>query len=402
MTQKENTGISSELQTVLLDEHNFLKTLVQECLQQLLKSEFDRHINAAPHERSSERRGLRNGSYYRSLKTRVGSIELNVCRDREGRFRTELFRRYQRSEQAFLLSMIEMYIQGVSTRKVSHIVETLCGMTVSKSQVSELSKSLDTQLHTWRNRQLTELYPYLVVDARYEKIRTAKGVVSRAVMIVIGISEHGHRSVLSVELGDSENETTWSDVFNKLKARGLKGVEYVVSDDHQGLVNALERHLQGVVWQRCQVHFIRNFISKMKRRRDIKTFLPLLKDIYAASSYQEALRRKQILLTQLETANRDAATWLDEELESTLSVYHLPAEHRRKMKSTNMLERLNQELKRRSRVIRIFPNEASCIRLIGTLCQETSEAWETGKRYFIFDKEQKEIIKKRLPRKRAA
>lgn len=402
MTQKQNNSISSELQTVLLDEHTFLKTLVQECLQQLLKSEFDKHINAAPHERSSERRGLRNGTYYRSLKTRVGCIELNVCRDREGHFHTELFRRYQRSEQAFLLSMIEMYIQGVSTRKVSNIVETLCGITVSKSQVSELSKSLDSQLHTWRNRQLTEVYPYLVVDARYEKIRTSKGVVSHAVMIVIGISEHGHRSVLSVELGDSENESTWSDVFNKLKARGLKGVEYVVSDDHQGLVNALERHFQGVVWQRCQVHFIRNFIRKMKRRRDIKTFLPLLKDVFLASSYQEAQRRKQILLTQLEGNDNDIVTWLDEEIESTLSVYHLPAEHRRKMKSTNMLERHNEELKRRSRVIRIFPNEASCIRLMATLCQETSEAWETGKRYLIFDKEQKVIIKKRLPRKRAA
>jgi transposase-like protein len=365
-------------------------------------TQFDRHINAAPHERSSERRGLRNGSYYRSLKTRVGSIELNVCRDREGRFRTELFRRYQRSEQAFLLSMIEMYIQGVSTRKVSNIVETLCGITVSKSQVSELSKSLDTQLHTWRNRQLTERYPYLVVDARYEKIRTAKGVVSHAVMIVIGISEHGHRSVLSVELGDSENEATWSDVFNKLKARGIKGVEYVVSDDHQGLVNALERHFQGVVWQRCQVHFIANFIRKLKRRRDIKIFLPLLKDIFTASSYQEAQRRKQILLSQLEKDNNDAAHWLDEEIESTLSVYHLPAEHRRKMKSTNMLERYNQELKRRSRVIRIFPNETSCLRLMGTLCQETSEAWETGKRYLIFDKEQKEIINYQRPQKQAA
>jgi transposase-like protein len=402
MTQKQNNSISEELQTVLLDEHNFLKTLVQECLQQLLKSEFDRHINAAPHERSSERRGLRNGSYYRSFKTRVGSIELNVCRDREGCFRTELFRRYQRSEQAFLLSMIEMYIQGVSTRKVTNIVETLCGITVSKSQVSELSKSLDSQLHSWRNRQLTEVYPYLVVDARYEKIRTSKGVVSHAVMIVIGISEHGHRSVLSVELGDSENEATWGDVFNKLKARGLKGVEYVVSDDHKGLVNALERHFQGVAWQRCQVHFAANFIKKMKRRRDIKIFLPLLRDIFLASNYQEAQRRKQILLTQLENENKDAAQWLDEEIEATLSVFHLPAEHRRKMKSTNMLERYNEELKRRSRVIRIFPNEASCIRLIGTLCQETSEAWETGKRYLIFDKEQKEVIKKRLPRKQAA
>ncbi|RMD66011.1 IS256 family transposase [Candidatus Pacearchaeota archaeon] len=387
MTQKKDSGLCDQVQPVLLDGQNFLKTLVQQCLQQMLQSEFDNFIRAKRYERSSLRRGVRNGHYIRRLRTRVGSLELRVCRDRKGEFQTELFRRYQRSEQAFLLSLLEMYLQGVSTRKVGKIVETLCGLSISKSQVSELTKRLDAQLHRWRNRKLTDCYPYLIVDARYEKVRTSQGVISRAVMIVIGISASGHRSVLSVEGGDSENESSWSEVFKKLKARGLQGVVYVVSDDHGGLVGALGRYFQGVRWQRCQVHFIRNFISKLSRR-DAKSYLPLLKDIFSASSDQEAQRRRHSLVEHLQSKHAALAAWLDENIESCLTVNHLPIEHRRKMKSTNMLERLNEELRRRSRVIRIFPNETSCLRMTTALCQETSEAWETGKRYLRFDKEQ--------------
>ena len=267
MTHKKGTTLSDKLQTALLDERTFLTGIVHGCLQELIKSEFDLFINAQPHERSSERRGVRNGSYTRTFKTRVGALELTIYRDRQGEFQTEFFHRYQRSEQAFMASMLEMYLQGVSTRKVSKIIETLCGSTVSKSQVSELSKSLDNQLETWRNQKITDNYPYLIVDARYEKIRTEQGVISQAVMIVVGISESGHRSVLSVEMGNSENESTWSDIFKKLRERGLQGIKYVVSDDNKGLVAALNRNYQGVAWQRCQVHFIRNFMMKLSRDR---------------------------------------------------------------------------------------------------------------------------------------
>jgi len=360
---------------------------VHGCLQELIKSEFNHFIKAQPHERSPERRGIRNGSYTRTLKTRIGTMDLTIYRDRQSEFQTEFFHRHQRSEQAFMASMLEMYLQGVSTRKVSKIVETLCGTTVSKSQVSELSKRLDKQLETWRNRQITDNYPYLIIDARYEKIRTERGVISQAVMIVVGVSDCGHRSVLSVEMGNSENESAWSDVFKKLKARGLQGLKYVVSDDNKGLVAALARNYQGVVWQRCQVHFIRNFMTKLSRR-DLNLYVPLLKDIFAASDYQEALRRKHLLIDRLEEKYQPVADWIDENIESCLTVFHLPADHRRKMKSTNMLERLNQELKRRSRFIRIFTNTASCQRLMSYLCQETSEMWETGKRYLTFEKEQ--------------
>lgn len=390
MTQQQNTQLLAEVQKVLLDDQDFLRSLLKQCLQTILQAEFDRHINAAPHERSEERQGYRNGSYTRSVNTRVGTIELKVCRDREGKFQTELFKRYQRSERALVSTMVEIYVQGVSTRKVSKVVEELCGNEVSKSQISVLCKELDEQLEAWRNRRLEDEYPYLVIDARYEKIRTHLGVVSKAVMIIIGISTSGRREILAIEIGNSENEVMWGDVFKKLKERGLRGLMYAVSDDHKGLTRALDRHFQGVLWQRCQVHFIRNFLKKMKWK-DTEKYLELLKDVFAATTRKEAMRRKNDLVVQLEENHADVAEWLDENIEFCFSVYALPPEHRRRMKSTNMIERLNKELKRRSRVIGIFPNDPACIRVLGSICQEISEEWENGKKYLNMDVEYEEI-----------
>jgi transposase-like protein len=387
MTQHKDTSIIKEFQKVLLDDKDFLKNLLSDSLQSMLQAEFDHFIKAGPYERKKDRRGYRNGSYSRMIKTRVGHLELEVCRDRDGLFQTELFRRYQRSEQALVLSMTEMYLNGVSTRKVSKIVDELCGHGISKSHISMITSDIDKNLNLWRRRRLDKKYPYLIIDARYEKIRSNGKIVSKAVMIVIGVSEHGHREVLSVDIGDSENEVDWGQIFKRLKERGLEGVCYVVSDDHSGLVNALQRYFQGVSWQRCQVHFLRNFVSKTSGR-DAKKYLPLLKDIFSATCKADAISRKKQLVEILEPEKPEISEWIDEELESCLSVYDLPGSHRRKMKSTNMLERLNQELKRRSRVIRIFPNESSCIRVLGTLCMEQSEEWETGRKYLNMDQDQ--------------
>ena len=384
MVKTKDMGIVKEIQKVLLDDADFLRVLVQENLQQILKSEFEGFIQAYPYERSEDRQGYRNGSYSRRIKTRVGTIELEVIRDREGNFSTELFRRYQRNEQAFVLSMIEMYIQGVSTRKVRKVVETLCGTEVSKSLVSSLAKGLDENITRWRKRKLQKQYPYLVVDARYEDIRKEGVVMSQAVLIVVGISESGHREILSVDIGNSENEHEWSGVFQRLKSRGLSGVQYVVSDNHQGLVNALKREFQGAGWQRCQVHFMRNFMSKFSRKNS-KEYVLKLKDIFSAPDIEQARERKENLVKELEGIKPQIAEWLDMDIESCYTVYSLPSEHRKRMRSTNMVERFNQELLRRSRVIRIFPNADSCIRLFGTMCMEQSEQWQTGQIYLNMD-----------------
>jgi transposase-like protein len=379
-TESKDKGLVKELQKVLLDDADFLRVLVQDNLQKIIETEFMNYIQAAPYERTKTRQAYRNGSYSRKLKTRVGTIELEVIRDREGNFSTELFKRYQRNEQAFVLSMVEMYLQGVSTRKVKKVVETLCGSSVSKSLVSNLSKELDENIKKWRNRRLTKNYPYLVIDARYEDIREQGIVSSKAVLLVIGISETGHREILTMEIGDSENEQEWSRVFKNLKSRGLKGVYYTVSDDHQGLVKALKREFQGTSWQRCQVHFTRNFMTNLGKKES-KKYIHKLRDIFAAPDIEQARERKERLVEELEIKRPRLSDWLDGEIESCFTVYSLPEEHRKRMRSTNMIERFNQELLRRSRVIRIFPDESSCIRLFGSMCIEQSEKWQTGCRY---------------------
>ena len=378
--KSKDNGLVKEIQKVLLDDSDFLRLMVQKNLQKILESEFENYLQARPYERTSQRKGYRNGSYPRKLKTRVGTIELDVVRDREGNFSTELFRRYQRNEQAFVLSMIEMYLQGVSTRKVKHIVEELCGTNVSRSTVSNLTKSLEENVTQWRTRELKGNYPYLVIDARYEDVRENGVVVSKAVLIVIGITESGKREILAVEMGNSEDEQEWSRVFQGLKGRGLKGVVYAVSDAHKGLVGALKREFQGAGWQRCQVHFMRNFMSKLSPK-ERKEYVPKLKDVFSAPEITQARERKNRLVAELETNRARLANWMDEEIESCFTVYTLPAAHRKRMRSTNMIERLNQELLRRSRVIRIFPNESSCLRLFGSMCMEQSEQWKTGRMY---------------------
>lgn len=385
MAQEKVTSQEAETQDILLNTPSFLHGLLQTALQQMLHREFDSFINAKPYERTGSRQGYRNGSYSRGLKTRVGRLELQVCRDREGHFQSAIFERYQRNEQALTLALVEMYLQGVSTRKVTRIVEELCGINISKSQVSTLAANLDEALAVWRQRPLEKDYRYLMIDARYEHIRIAgQGVVSQAFLIVVGIAESGHREILAVEVGDSENEVSWGELFTNLKSRGLQHIDYVVSDEHAGLVKAVQRHFQGSKWQWCQVHFMRNFLKKLGRKKN-QNVVDMLKKVLTADDIDEARAKKEALLEQLDEINKNAAEWVDENIEKCFSVFQLPKKHRKKMKSTNMLERFNEELKRRSRVVRIFPNQEACMRLLGTMSMEQSEQWATGKRYLIFD-----------------
>jgi len=380
MARYQDNKSKASVQQVLLDDPGFLQGIVGEVLQRLLDSEITAHVGATPYERSGDRKGYRNGSYPRTLKTRVGRIELSVPRDREGTFQPSLFARYQRSEKALLLALMEMTLEGVSTRKVAAITEALCGTSFSKSLVSSLAADLDDRLEAWRNRRLDGEWPYLFVDALYQKVRHDGRVVSMALLVVVGVNGDGYRSVLAVEVAHSENEADYDDLFRALCGRGLRGVQMVVSDDHQGLKSALIRNFPGVAWQRCQVHFARNLLMKL-RRRDRGWVMAALRDVFNAPDRAAAEFRLRGLVERLRSPYPDLADYLEEEAPETLSVFDYPEAHRRRLRTTNGLERLNQELRRRMRVIRIFPHRWSCLRLSAALCQEHDEEWMTGKRY---------------------
>ncbi len=351
-----------------------LRRLVQVVVQGALEAEITEFLGAEPNERTPERRGYRNGHQPRTFTTRVGKLELMVPRDREGRFQTELFERYQRSEKALVLALMEMYVQGVSTRKVKKITEELCGLEISKSQVSELAKGLDEQVEGWRSRLIDERYPYLIIDALFEKVRHGAHVESDAVMVVTGVREDGYRQHLGVWAGNTESEQTWLEVFSDLRERGLEGVRYVVSDKHRGIEAAVARHFQGAVWQRCQVHFVRNVCGKV-RRKDRQWAMSVLKEVTDAPTLQQAREGLGKAVKELSGRHPDVAQMLEAEGEEMLGVYALPAEHRRRMRSTNMLERWFEEIRRRTRVVRIFPNRASAVRLIGAHSMEANEEW---------------------------
>ncbi|MEJ7632281.1 MAG: IS256 family transposase [Rubrobacteraceae bacterium] len=369
-------------QGILLDDPGFLKGVVERVVQDLLEAEMTEHVGAAPYERSVARTGQRNGHKPRALRTRVGTLNLAVPQDREGTFSTRLFSRYQRNEKALCLALMEMYVEGVSTRKVKEVTEALCGTSFSKSLVSSLAGSLDAELEAWRSRPLeAKAYPYLLVDARYEKARVDGRVVSQGVLIVSAVREDGLREILGVEVADTESEATYQELFRSLKRRGLSGVELVVSDDHRGLKAAIERHFQGASWQRCQVHYARNLLG-MVGHANRKELAADLRAIFAAPAREQALQiASSVAEKWREKGNEKVACHIEEHVEECLACLCFPESHRRRIRTTNGLERFNQELKRRTRVVRIFPNREACLRLVTALAVEQSEEWVTGRRY---------------------
>jgi putative transposase len=380
---KDHRKVSAEIaQGILLEDPDFLREIVERVLQEMLEAEITEHIGAAPYERSVTRTGHRNGHKPRTLRTRVGTLNLLVPQDREGTFSTRLFSRYQRNEKALVLALMQMYVEGVSTRKVKEITEELCGTSFSKSLVSSLAGSLDSELEAWRMRRLeAKAYPYVFVDARYEKVRVDHKVVSQGVLIVSAVRDDGMREILGVEVADTESEATYHDLFRSLKRRGLSGVQLVISDDHEGLKAAIARHFQGASHQRCQVHYARNLLGMVgyARRKELASDL---RAIFAAPSRKQALTiASSVAERWRQKGNEKVAEHIEEHIEECLSCLAFPESHRRRIRTTNGLERLNQEIKRRTRVVRIFPNEKSCLRLVTALAVEQSEEWITGRRY---------------------
>lgn len=364
------TGIKA----VLADDKEFLKPLIQAALQEILEAEMSEALGAGKSERNETRLGYRSGYYTRSLITRIGKLELKVPQDRQGRFSTELFERYQRSEKALVAALAEMYVQGVSTRKVKQITEELVGHSFSASSISQINKSLDTGLKAFCERRLKEAFPYLILDARYEKIREAGVIASHAVLIAIGVDWEGRRQVLSVELANRESASSWKEFLQALKARGLHGVEFVVSDDHPGLKKAVAEVLSAAFWQRCYVHFLRNALDYVPRRINDDCLLEL-RWMYDRRDLSEVKRDLATWLAKWSGKYPKLTSWVEENIEETLTYFRLPLAHRKHMKSTNMLERLNEEIRRRTYVVRIFPNAGSCLRLVRALCVEIHEAW---------------------------
>lgn len=347
MTRKKAMTVTVDWKAQMLSDPDFLRPLVQSVVQQVLEAEMTEALGAEKSERTEGRQGYRSGYYRRTLISRVGKLELRVPQDRQGRFSTEVFERYQRSEKALVCALMEMYVAGVSTRKVKAVAEELCGQEFSASTISRLNQGLDAQLDAFANRPLEQDYPYVILDARYERVREEGTVQSRAVLVALGINWEGRREVLAVELANRESTSSWKDFLQRLKQRGLRGVEMVVSDDHAGLKRAIRETFTEAAWQRCYVHFLRNALDYLPRRGG-DDCLTELRWLYDRRDLEEARRDLAAWLKKWQGKYGKLCDWVEANIEETLSFYRLPQAHHKHLKSTNMLERLNQELKRRT------------------------------------------------------
>lgn len=367
----------------LFTQDNALARLVEKVVNVILKMQFEEQLGAKRYERTVKRRAYRNGTRLRKMTTRVGQLTLQVPQTRNGHFSTDLFSRYQRSEQAFVLALMEMVINGVSTRKVAAVTRELCGVDFSRSTVSRLCEQLDPIVTAWNERPLgNEVYPFLIVDALVIRCRENGQVRPISALIATGIRASGEREVLGLQLGDSESESTWTAFFQWLKGRGLRGVDLVVSDDHGGLVRAVRTHFQGIPWQRCQTHFMRNITDATPKalRTELKARLRAV--LEAPDMAMARMLRDKVVAEFADKAPR-AMKVLEDGFDDATTVMALPESVRRRTRTTNMVERLNEEIRRRERVIRIFPNRESAIRLLGALLIELDEKWRTERRLYL-------------------
>ena len=369
-----NITLNQEEILLLLAENReeTFRKLLEESLNRILKAESAVQLGAGRYERTDGRTDSRNGVRERPLQTRIGRIVLQVPRHRNQPFRTMIFDNYSRSEAALIASMAEMVVNGVSTRKVSTVMETLCGSSFSKSTVSEVCKDLDKDVQAFRNRPLTEEYPFLMVDATYFKVRENHRITSKALMIALGTTREGKREILGFGVYPSEATSTWLDFFSSLKKRGLHGLCLITSDAHEGLRIAMDKAFPEVPWQRCQTHFSRNVLDHAPKQYQTAIHDELLK-MYHCKTIEDARKRRDAIIAEYSSVAEKAMQCLDEGFESVMSVLVFPESMRRFFRTSNHLERLNKELKRRSNVIGVFPNEASLLRLMGSVLLEQNE-----------------------------
>jgi transposase-like protein len=371
--QMQSNELSEAVQLLADNGFEGMANAMQILFNEAMRLERTEYIGADPYERTDQRRSYANGFKAKTVNSRIGKLELKVPQTRDGNFYPSALERGERSERALKLAVAEMYVQGVSTRKVAKITSELCGLEVTSTQVSRAAKLLDEELETWRNRSIDQI-EYLIVDARYERVRVSGSVRDCAVLVAIGIQPSGHRSVLGVSVSLSEAEVHWREFLSSLKQRGMHGVKLIVSDAHEGLKAARQATFAGVPWQRCQFHLAQNAMHHTPKVEMRKQVANDIRNIFNATDAHHA---------QEELAPKLAA-WAEANIAESLAIFGIPSEHRKRLRTTNMLERQNRELKRRTRVASLFPNEASLLRLVAAVLVELSDEWETGMRYLTF------------------
>lgn len=348
------------------------KTLLQESLNSVLKAESAAQLHAEPYERTEERTDSRNGFRDRQLNTRLGTITLKVPRHRDQPFKTMVFENYSRSEAALVATLAEMYTNGVSTRKVGHVVETLCGTSISKSSVSDLCKDLDKSVEAFRMRRLDEFYPFVTVDATYFKVIHDGRTASRAMMIAYAVNREGIREIIGVQCYEKESKETWKDFLNELRDRGLRKVGMFISDSHEGILHAIATVYPDSPWQRCQFHFTRNILDKMPKKY-IEGMKTELQEMFSSRTLQEAREKRDSIIEDYRDVAESAVDCLDNGFDDAMTVMALPEKIRQQFRTSNHIERLNKELKRRSKVVGRFPTEASVMRLMGSVLIELND-----------------------------
>jgi putative transposase len=385
MTYHPDSTLPAEILEQVADQGlEILPELIRIVFNSAMQAEREKYLGAAPYQRSPERRGYANGFKPKTVQTRIGDIQFDIPQVREGGFYPNALEKGLRSERALHLALAEMYLQGVSTRKVSAIIEQLCGSEVSSTQVSRAAKLLDDVLQQWRERPLGE-YRYLFLDARYEKIRDVGQIRDAAVLIAAGVNLEGKRRILGVSVSLSEHEAHWRTFLQSLVARGLCGVELIISDAHEGLKAARQAIFGGVNWQRCQFHLQQNAQAYVPRQglrasvaADIRTIFNAPDQVTAATYLAHTIQKYSKSAPKL-------ATWLEGNLPEGFAVFAFPRSHQRRLRTVNALERANREIERRTRVVSIFPNESSCMRLISARLMEIDEDWQIGRIYLSMD-----------------
>ena len=404
MNQKQDKLFESIMEGLISEGPEIFREALERLFNEAMTIERSGFLGAEPYERNPERRGHANGFKPKGYQTGVGKLELSIPQVRGLKFYPRSIERGCRSERALKLAIAEMYVMGVSTRKVTKITEQLCGFEVSSGQVSRLSKELDETLEAFRNRPLEDEYPFVYFDALYEKVRYGGIIRDIAVLVSIGVNKRtGKREILGVEALLSEAEVHWRTLLKKLSERGLKGVELFISDDHQGLKAARMSVFPSVPWQRCQFHMSQNaqsYATKVSMRKEIAQ---VMSDIFNTMNRETALSLSQKFTETYKESAPEFARWLEENIEEGLTVFSFPRKYWRKLRTVNPLERVNKEIRRRTRVVGIFPNQESCLRLITAVLQEIHEGWIVGREYINFeDYKTKENLELPIYRKKVA